>query len=83
MPRTSIILKLVSADGDGTRGLVDKLLALEEQEDAIRARMSEAPLLRRISIRTLPSSTTRKLSAYPRRFIIPLNETRRHAPFAV
>ncbi|EQB12151.1 hypothetical protein L284_15595, partial [Novosphingobium lindaniclasticum LE124] len=33
----------MAADGDGTRGLVDKLLALEAQEDAIRARMSEAP----------------------------------------
>ena len=28
----------------GTRALVDKLLELEAQEDAIRARMAEAPL---------------------------------------
>lgn len=35
----------MAADGDGTRGLVDKLLALEAQEDAIRARMSEAPYI--------------------------------------
>jgi hypothetical protein len=33
----------MAADCDGTRGLVDKLLALEAQEDAIRTRMSEAP----------------------------------------
>jgi DNA invertase Pin-like site-specific DNA recombinase len=35
----------MAADGDGTRGLVDKLLALEAQEDAIRARMSAAPYI--------------------------------------
>ena len=35
----------MAADGDATRGLVDKLLALEAQEDAIRARMSEAPYI--------------------------------------
>ncbi|WP_454798767.1 recombinase family protein [Novosphingobium lindaniclasticum] len=33
----------MAADGESTRGLIDKLLALEAQEDAIRARMSEAP----------------------------------------
>ncbi|WP_292635740.1 recombinase family protein [Novosphingobium sp.] len=44
---TKAIERLVNmaADGDATRGLVDKLLALEAQEDAIRARMNEAPYI--------------------------------------